>query len=204
MWRNVTGSKRGSTATEGRVQPVAAVGDFDTVRASPRGSQQAADNSKPRVLIVDESKLLSEEIRDALQKNGVQVLGIATTANGAVAALSGGIADAVIFCMRTQAASDRFATLAESKPQAPTQRAVPVVFAPGLTARERQVLRLLVAGASNKEVARRLSIRSNTVRTHVQNLLAKLRVHTRLEAVTLAMRGGLEGEENIAIHSVGP
>jgi two-component system nitrate/nitrite response regulator NarL len=40
-------------------------------------------------------------------------------------------------------------------------------------------------------MAKRLSIRSNTVRTHVQSVLTKLRVHTRLGAATLAMRQGL-------------
>ena len=185
---------------------MATLGDFDTELSRTRRAQDLSlehvsprrddgNAAKPRVLIVDEHKFMSEGIRDALQKSGVDVLGIASTADGAVAALSTGIADAVIFCMRTKTSSDQ--ADGTVKPLTPP---VPVVFAPGLTARERQVLRLLVAGASNKEMARRLDIRSNTVRTHVQNLLAKLRVHTRLEAVTLAMRAGfVETEETIAI-----
>jgi DNA-binding NarL/FixJ family response regulator len=182
---------------------VAAVGDFGSEQAIARGFQHSGDKVKPRVLIVDESKLLSEEIREALQKNGVQVLGIATSANAAVAALSDGTADAVILCLRTQAASQLSPSPAEPEPR--IRPAVPVVWAPGLTARERQVLRLLVAGASNKDVAKRLAIRSNTVRTHVQNLLTKLRVHTRLEAVTLAIRGGFDDtDEALAIHRADP
>jgi DNA-binding NarL/FixJ family response regulator len=166
--------------------------------AKELGEAQESKPRHPRVLIVDEAELLSEEIRDALQKNGVQVVGIATTANAAVTALSSGIADAVILCMRTQSASPPSPSAAPPAVPAPPPPAV--VFAPGLTARERQVLRLLVRGASNKEMARRLAIRSNTVRTHVQNLLAKLRVHTRLEAVTLAIRGGLDDtEETLAM-----
>lgn len=188
---------------------MATLGDFETELNRTRGAQNTAPQPhppgrgngiqiNPRVLIVDEHKVLSEGIKEALTQSGVKVLGIATTADAAVAALSAGAADAVIFCMRTQTSSDPSAT--EATPQAP---AVPVVFAPGLTARERQVLRLLVDGASNKEMARRLAIRSNTVRTHVQNLLGKLRVHTRLEAVTLAMRAGFdETEENMAIQGV--
>jgi DNA-binding NarL/FixJ family response regulator len=54
-----------------------------------------------------------------------------------------------------------------------------------LTRREREVLALLGEGLGNKEMARLLSLRLNTVRTHLQNLFAKLRVHSRLEAVTL-------------------
>jgi len=155
----------------------------------PQGSNDIPQ-VKHRVLIVDEHRVLSEGTRQALEQSGVDVLGIVSTADAALSALSRGLADTVIFCMRTQRSADQ-----APAPQVGTtaRRAAPdhPVFRPGLTSRERQVLVLLVEGASNKELARRLSIRSNTVRTHVQNLLAKLQVHTRLEAVTLAIRGGI-------------
>jgi DNA-binding NarL/FixJ family response regulator len=57
-----------------------------------------------------------------------------------------------------------------------------------LTAREREVLELLVEGADGAMIARRLGISRNTVRTHVQSILTKLQVHSRLEAATLAVR----------------
>ncbi|HEX6579548.1 MAG TPA: response regulator transcription factor [Actinomycetota bacterium] len=57
-----------------------------------------------------------------------------------------------------------------------------------LTAREREVLELLVEGAGGAMIARRLGISRNTVRTHVQSILTKLQVHSRLEAATLAVR----------------
>lgn len=60
-----------------------------------------------------------------------------------------------------------------------------------LTARELEVLELLVAGTPNTELATRMGISRNTVRNHVQNLLTKLGVHSRLEAVALATREGL-------------
>jgi two-component system nitrate/nitrite response regulator NarL len=60
-----------------------------------------------------------------------------------------------------------------------------------LTAREIEVLGLLVAGASGSEMAARLGISANTVRTHVQSILTKLQVHSRLEAATFAVRHGL-------------
>jgi DNA-binding CsgD family transcriptional regulator len=59
---------------------------------------------------------------------------------------------------------------------------------PPLTARERQILELIATGLQNKEVARELRISSVTVRNHVQNILAKLDVHSKLEAVSLAYR----------------
>jgi two-component system, NarL family, response regulator NreC len=60
-----------------------------------------------------------------------------------------------------------------------------------ITPREYQVLGLLVDGASTKEMARRLSVSPNTVRTHVQNVLEKLQVRSRLEAVAFAVRHAL-------------
>ncbi len=56
----------------------------------------------------------------------------------------------------------------------------------GLTRRELEVLRLMAAGASTKAVADCLHVSQATVRNHVQNLLRKLGVHSRLEAVAHA------------------
>jgi two-component system nitrate/nitrite response regulator NarL len=50
------------------------------------------------------------------------------------------------------------------------------------------VLGLLVEGADGSTIATRLGISRNTVRTHVQSILTKLQVHSRLEAATLAVR----------------
>jgi len=60
-----------------------------------------------------------------------------------------------------------------------------------LTERELEVLRLMVDGQDRASIARRLCLSTNTVRTHVRNLFAKLEVNSSLEAVTLAMRAGL-------------
>jgi DNA-binding NarL/FixJ family response regulator len=55
-----------------------------------------------------------------------------------------------------------------------------------LTPREREVLSFLVEGIGRREVAERMHLSANTVRSHLQNLMAKLGVHTTLEAVALA------------------
>jgi len=60
-----------------------------------------------------------------------------------------------------------------------------------LTPREREVLALLAEGHGTRDIGQLLSISPNTVRNHVQNILRKLQVHTRLEAVTYAIRHGL-------------
>jgi two-component system nitrate/nitrite response regulator NarL len=59
-----------------------------------------------------------------------------------------------------------------------------------LTARETEILRALAAGDSIAEIAEALGISALTVQSHVKNILAKLGVHSRLEAVTLAWRHG--------------
>jgi two-component system, NarL family, nitrate/nitrite response regulator NarL len=60
-----------------------------------------------------------------------------------------------------------------------------------LTPRELEVLRLLVEGNSSREIAQALGVSPNTVRTHVQGILAKLQVHSRLEAAAFAVRHDL-------------
>ena len=60
--------------------------------------------------------------------------------------------------------------------------------APGLTRRELEVLRLMAGGANTRAVATTLHVSTATVRNHVQNMLAKLGVHSRLEAVAYATR----------------
>jgi len=59
-----------------------------------------------------------------------------------------------------------------------------------LTERELEVLRLLAQGIRNDGIAERLFISQQTVQTHVRNILAKLRVHSKLEAVVFAVRHG--------------
>jgi DNA-binding NarL/FixJ family response regulator len=68
-------------------------------------------------------------------------------------------------------------TSSVGRPQAP---------AGTLTQREQEVLRALAAGYSTKEIAMHLGISVNTVRTHVQHLMPKLGVHSRLQAAAVA------------------
>jgi PAS domain S-box-containing protein len=59
-----------------------------------------------------------------------------------------------------------------------------------LSAREREVLRMLAAGATAREIATALFLSRATVATHVRNAMVKLGAHTRIEAVVIALRTG--------------
>ena len=59
---------------------------------------------------------------------------------------------------------------------------------PRLTDRELEVLKLVAEGMSNKEIAGELFISENTVKNHVRNILEKLHLHSRMEAVVYAVR----------------
>jgi len=61
----------------------------------------------------------------------------------------------------------------------------------GLTAREREVLRLLAQGSSNREIAAELFIAPKTASVHVSNILAKLGAASRTEAAAIAHRNGV-------------
>jgi DNA-binding NarL/FixJ family response regulator len=64
-----------------------------------------------------------------------------------------------------------------------------------LSNRELQVLALLAEGASSRRIAEALDISPNTVRTHVQSVLTKLQVHSRLQAVAFAIRHDLLADQ---------
>jgi len=68
---------------------------------------------------------------------------------------------------------------AEEKQNIPTPR---------LTDRELEVLKLVAQGMSNREIAGQLFISENTVKNHVRNILEKLHLHSRMEAVVYAVR----------------
>ena len=69
----------------------------------------------------------------------------------------------------------------------------PKAAAFGLSPREREVLLLLSAGRTNREIGERLFISQKTVGVHVGNILAKLAVSGRVEAAAVAIRLGLTG-----------
>jgi len=69
----------------------------------------------------------------------------------------------------------------------------PAVPTPRLTERELEVLRLVAQGLNNREIGRQLFISENTVKNHVRNVLEKLQLHSRIDAVMYAVRERLPG-----------
>jgi DNA-binding NarL/FixJ family response regulator len=76
--------------------------------------------------------------------------------------------------------------LDEFKQMSRTDRST--VPTPRLTDRELEVLRLVAQGLNNREIAKQLFISENTVKNHVRNILEKLQLHSRMEAVMYAVR----------------
>lgn len=86
-----------------------------------------------------------------------------------------------------ESTSRRLQALARSR----DQRWHAQILEQSITPREMEVLELLARGAGNRRIARELGISPETVQTHIRNMLAKLAVGSRLEAVVKAIRLGL-------------
>ncbi|MFB3739031.1 MAG: response regulator [Candidatus Velamenicoccus archaeovorus] len=77
---------------------------------------------------------------------------------------------------------NEFASMSKGTPDKPQ------VPAPRLTDREMEVLNLVAKGMNNRDIAKQLYISENTVKNHIRNILEKLHLHSRMEAVVYAVR----------------
>jgi two-component system, NarL family, nitrate/nitrite response regulator NarL len=86
----------------------------------------------------------------------------------------------------------RWKPIPAAQPPSPSRNAsVQLVRVYTLSDREREILGLLASGWSNRRIAQEYMLSLHTVRTHVQSILVKLGVHSRLEAVVLAYQHGM-------------
>lgn len=92
--------------------------------------------------------------------------------------------------LRGQTVVPKRLSVRSATPMTDEERQVAVLIKQ-LTTRELEVLSLLALGARVQNIAEEFGVSRNTVRTHVQNILTKLQVHSRLEAVAFAVRHGV-------------
>ena len=155
-----------------------------------RGLKEAAP--KARVLMLT----VSEDERDlaAALRNGAQGYLLKTIDSEALAA-------SIVRCMRGESVVSpemtaklvaAFQSLSAAAPApapaAPAEPADPIVT---LSPREREILRHIARGASNKEIGRALDIAETTVKIHVQHILRKLNLSSRVQAAVYAAERGL-------------
>jgi DNA-binding NarL/FixJ family response regulator len=147
--------------------------------------QLTLDDQAPRVLILTTFDL-DEYVFDALRAGASGFLLKEATAGqlyDAVRVIAAG--DALLAPAVTRRLISEFARI-----QPPAAVAAPASLA-ALTPRETEVLRRVAEGLSNTEIAARLTVTEDTVKTHVSRLLAKLGLRDRVQAVVTAYESGL-------------
>ncbi|HEU5354508.1 MAG TPA: response regulator transcription factor [Actinocrinis sp.] len=173
----------------GRRDDGAAASSADTTSASgvtdATGVTAADRHGSPRVLVLTTFDL-DEYVYDALRAGASGFLLKDVTAERlfeAVRVVASG--EALLAPSVTRRLISEFAQLR------PKQDGAPKVALATLTPRETQVLRLVAEGLSNPEIAARLVVTEETVKTHVSRVLAKLGLRDRTQAVVAAYESGL-------------
>ena len=150
-----------------------------------RAMKEAAPSTKIVMLTIsDEEEDLFEAIREGASGYLLKDIPLDEVAD-AVRAVHGG--QSLISPSMAGKLLTEFATLARRNDDQPPQQ----LPAPKLTDREMEVLKLVARGMNNRDIARELFISENTVKNHVRNILEKLQIHSRMEAVMIALRDKL-------------
>jgi len=181
--------------------------------ASGRKALEQVKNLRPEVALIDigmpgkDGIEVTQELHRDLPTVKVVILGMADLTDEIMACIEAGAAGYVLkeasfdylvetirsvhraesFCSPRMAASlfSRIAELAsERMPRIPPSSVK-------LTGRELEIINAIAKGLSNKEIAKRLSIEAQTVKNHIHNILDKLQLHNRLEAVQYARERNL-------------
>jgi DNA-binding NarL/FixJ family response regulator len=145
-----------------------------------------AGDAPPKIIVLttfDSDDYVYEAIRNGASGFLLKSTPPGQLVEGVRAAMNG---DTLLAPEITRRLLDRFV----ERPPATARQATPPKLAE-LTPRELEVLRLIADGLSNAEIARTLFVSEATVKTHVNHVLAKLRLRDRVQAVALAYRVGL-------------
>jgi two-component system, NarL family, nitrate/nitrite response regulator NarL len=207
--------RRGLTALLGRNPRLKVVGDAADASEALRRAQELKpdlillDNHLPGVCGVD----VLPALRDAVPGVRVLMLTVSEDEQDLAAALRGGasgyllktiegdaLVAAIVRAMRGESvvAEEMTGKLVSAYREAAAgpARADPVATEPvsplaQLSPREQEILRAIARGASNKEIGRELGIAETTVKIHVQHVLRKLDVSSRVQAAVIASEHGL-------------
>jgi DNA-binding NarL/FixJ family response regulator len=148
-----------------------------------RAMKEAAPSTKIVILTIsDEQEDLFEAIRAGASGYLLKDIPLDEVAD-TVRAVHGG--QSLINPSMAAKLLTEFAALARRDDE---ERAPQELPAPRLTDREMQVLKLVARGMNNRDIAKELFISENTVKNHVRNILEKLQIHSRMEAVMVAVR----------------
>jgi DNA-binding NarL/FixJ family response regulator len=172
-----------TTAEEGRrmlaeTRPDVVLMDYPDGTGTSAARLMCADRPSTKVVIVtatDDDILLAEAVDAGCSGFVVKTRGLGELVNATRAAAAG---DAVIPPPLLRHMVSRLSAASMTVPF-------------GLTSREIEVLRLLAGGTSTRDIAARLGISVHTVRNHVQNIIRKCDAHSKLEAVSMALREGV-------------
>ncbi len=153
--------------------------DVDGIEATRLIAERAPSAKIIMLTVSDEESDLYEAIKAGATGYLLKEISIEEVASAVRAVVSG---QSLISPSMASKLLNEFTNLAK---RADERTSVPT---PRLTERELEVLRLVAQGMSNREIAGELYISENTVKNHVRNILEKLHLHTRMEAVMYAVR----------------
>jgi DNA-binding NarL/FixJ family response regulator len=174
-----------------------------TVSRTIEGTLKAVEQGRPDICLLEryfagaDSLVVVGELLGASPDTKIVVLGADAGTDGVLCALQSGAVGylhktrgiaAVIRAIRRVRRGEVVVDVPPVVPEQRLQRDDPHRLASYLSRRERDCLSLMVEGLDTSAMAARLGVSQATVRTHVQAVLSKLGVHSRLEAASLAVR----------------
>jgi DNA-binding NarL/FixJ family response regulator len=151
----------------------------DGIEATRRIAEKVPTAKILMLTVSDEEEDLYEAIKAGATGYLLKEVSIEEVAPAARAVVAGQSLISPSMASKLLGEFSNLAKRAEERTSVPTPR---------LTDRELEVLRLVAQGKSNREIAGDLYISENTVKNHVRNILEKLHLHTRMEAVMYAVR----------------